>query len=104
MFRKPDSKRPAMSATEKRALVLKNLVASEAWIALQEECEILIGQYSAPVPRAIPELIGYNTFSILRDGIGQLLNQIEERAKAAPDPANYDPTTTGEQVLDVKPL
>lgn len=104
MFRPLDKNRPAMTASERRALVLKNLVASEGWQAVLEEADLFVGQYGAPLPRNENELIGYNTFSIVRDGVSQLINQIEERAATAQDPTKFDAATTGEEVIEIKQL
>lgn len=84
-FPKADNKKRPLNDAERRQLLFKKLVESEYWTALKAHGDELMGAYAQPMPLNAMQLIGYTTYSIVRDVLSQFFITIEELAKSAPE-------------------
>ena len=87
-FKQPEQTSEVKRLTSKdhRAIQFRKLVQSNQWQALREEGNELVRKYATSIPTGgIDNLIGYTSYSIVRDAIDQLLARVEEMAENAPN-------------------
>lgn len=86
----PKPERRIMTPEQKEQILLARVVKSESWNAIKRATAACLNPYAAPPPMKLNLLIGFVTFSILRDGFNQLIQHIETEASKAPDPNDFD--------------
>lgn len=84
-FRPLPEKRPRVTDTDRRAILFKELVASKFWQPLKDEAMDIVSAYQSTIPTNPMQLIGYTTYSIVRDVLSQLFSEIENKASSAPN-------------------
>ncbi len=92
MFKRytPTSAKRMMTSEQKEQVLLARLVNSPEWAAVKRATGFCLSRYAAAPPLKLNLLIGYLTFSILRDGFNQLIDHIESEAMKAPNPHDFD--------------
>lgn len=83
--------RPELTNNDIHKIAVEKLVRSAHWDALLDAADKFVGKHSAALPQTgLSDFIGYSVNAIVRDAIFAFLNELEESAKTAPDPANYE--------------
>lgn len=64
----------------------RDLVDSPLWQTLLDEIAIFLEQHRAPLPKDEGGFRSFSTYSILKEGLEQLVSTVEAKAEAAPAP------------------
>lgn len=72
--------RGALTQAQQDAIHLADIVNAPGWNVLKGLANGTVGRLQAPMPISIDSLIGYLTYSIVRDGIENLLTDAEQVA------------------------
>lgn len=84
-FRPQPERRPRVTDADRRAILFRELVASKFWQPLKDEAMELVSAYQSTIPTNPMQLIGYTTYSIVRDVLSQLFSEVESKAASAPN-------------------
>jgi hypothetical protein len=95
------TERKKLTNEENHKIQLKNLVESPSWAVLCLEAESFVDSRVRDVPSggSVIDLIGYHLGTIVRDVLREFIERVEEKANAAPDPANYLPNDNCELII-----
>lgn len=90
-IRNPKQK-PSLAPSDLHKLQVKQLVESPLWTVLTDAARRYANQFNTGLPAgSMSELIGYSVNSIVQDTIQAFINELEDLAAKAPDPANFQP-------------
>lgn len=80
----PAVARMSPSPEQQQAVALYKIVNSDGWQVLREMANSLCQQSEASIPNKLDNLIGYFSYSVMRDVLEQLLDTAEKIAAKAP--------------------